>query len=578
VRSIHARTIAVVSAAVATLVVSVPALARMCHPDPPGTRTLVVHGDVAGYTFVGGRVRLVLSSPTGCRTFAWNVLAAPTRRTVFAGGSACSDGLGAGLGAGVSVPDLAPSILSASDGTRTALVSPGTVRLYDRVGLLREVKRARQVPAQKVVLRGRTLVVLVRGSDVLDRPDRLEVYDMHRGRFVRSWALPDQATTLDLAEGIVVFSAAHGGAYAVRLRDGVTTLISPNRHDDLPQIERVGVVYEDGTFVRDRRAHRVPVKFIPMTAVATDFARTYHTFTTPGPITGLAMDGPNVAVTFRGAEQMCDQVLIWDALWHDVAQPTMEGGLSCPKGHRPGRIRSVTVGNIAARWIVASGHVSRVIAASSLNCVQHLVATADSRRGDRIRSVAGDRRWFAFVTTHGDGTATLSVADANDDASETDTALSFRPAALSIDDGTVALLTPTSRVDVLSQAGETLDSITTIGLRSIALRGQTLVGLTRNGTLAVYDMSTGALRHEWRLPHGTRGPVDYHFGIAVVTAGPSVYAVRIADGRIARIADGRSRVAARIDGAGVAYVSNDRGRGYAGFIAMSTVERALGGR
>ena len=63
-----------------------------------------------------------------------------------------------------------------------------------------------------------------------------------------------------------------------------------------------------------------------------------------------------------------------------------------------------------------------------------------------------------------------------------------------------------------------------------------------------------------------------------MTAGPSVYAVRIADGRIARIADGRSRVAARIDGAGVAYVSNDRGHGYAGFIAMSTVERALGER
>ena len=326
------RAIALAATFMITFALSVPALARVCHPDPQGTKTILVHGDVVGYTVRGGLVHVAVSGRTACRTLAWNVLAAQRRRVVFAGRGACTN---SPLGAAVRVPEIARAVVSVSDGPFQALVSTDSVRIYRNGALVRQFHRVRTAAAQKAILRGTKLLVLVRGSDAADQPDRLEAYDLH-GATVRSWALPDQATTLDVAKGIVVFSAAHGGAYALRLRDGMMTLLSPNWYGDVPQIDRLGVVYEDGMFERDRRAHRVPVKFVPLRAVADDFARTYHTFTTSGPITGLAMDGPNVAVSYRGAasESKCDQVLIWDALWHDVAQPTMDGGLSCPQHQR----------------------------------------------------------------------------------------------------------------------------------------------------------------------------------------------------------------------------------------------------
>src|SRR5688500_9510743 len=54
------------------------AAAYVCHPDPPGTRTLRVTGDVATYAMKGNRVDILTRGPKGCHAIHWNILRGPT--------------------------------------------------------------------------------------------------------------------------------------------------------------------------------------------------------------------------------------------------------------------------------------------------------------------------------------------------------------------------------------------------------------------------------------------------------------------------------------------------------------------
>ena len=74
---------------------------------------------------------------------------------------------------------------------------------------------------------------------------------------------------------------------------------------------------------------------------------------------------------------------------------------------------------------------------------------------------------------------------------------------------------------------------------------------------------------------GTRPRVDVEYGIAVVTAARSVYAMRLATGRTARLAVAPAAVRAQIGSAGVVYAYSAGRGGIAAFVPMSTVEAAL---
>jgi hypothetical protein len=71
---------------IAALLTAVPALAYVCHPDSPGTKTFVVHGWVSGYSLDGSAVRITFRDAAGCeRTATWQV-ASRTPATIAQGG------------------------------------------------------------------------------------------------------------------------------------------------------------------------------------------------------------------------------------------------------------------------------------------------------------------------------------------------------------------------------------------------------------------------------------------------------------------------------------------------------------
>ena len=74
---------------------AVPALAYVCHPDAPGTRTLAVHGQVLGYSVQGASVSLRVRAADGCtRLLVWHTssrAAAARPATVVIGGGVGAD-------------------------------------------------------------------------------------------------------------------------------------------------------------------------------------------------------------------------------------------------------------------------------------------------------------------------------------------------------------------------------------------------------------------------------------------------------------------------------------------------------
>ncbi len=204
------------AAALAGAVLCGTALAEVCHPDPAGTRVLVVHGRVTGYTLRASHVELGFTDGQGCaRRVSWNIAVAPLRRVVGRSAGACTGR--AGLGDMVRVPAVEPTRVLAFDGSRRAVVGATAVTLFNRGTPIAHIRRSSTRPALKAVLRGSRLVILVRGSQIPDRPDRLEVYDTSSRRSLGSWPLVERAVTLDLAGGVALFSGAgRSGVYALR--------------------------------------------------------------------------------------------------------------------------------------------------------------------------------------------------------------------------------------------------------------------------------------------------------------------------------------------------------------------------
>src|SRR5919201_4721132 len=144
---------AIAAVAVAGVAGSGSALARMCHPDPPGTRTLVVHGQVTGYTMHAIHVGLAYIDADGCtHRVAWNVAETAANRTIKATSGRCRAPVH--LGDAVRVSS-SPHVVSAFEGRRHASVGVHAVTLFSgsrRVGMIR---RSTGQPAAKAILRVR---------------------------------------------------------------------------------------------------------------------------------------------------------------------------------------------------------------------------------------------------------------------------------------------------------------------------------------------------------------------------------------------------------------------------------------
>ena len=428
-----------------------------------------------------------------------------------------------------------------------------------------------------IALRGNTLAVLT-PSPSGDTPAELTLYSASTHRPISRWPVPYEPVTLDVYRDRAVFSdARHGGLYALSLRDGRIGFVGPNRRSDQPQIDRRGVAYEDDLYKRDASNGRVLFKYVPAHAVADEIRTAGHPVTLTGPLKTLAMDGPRVAAAYRDRRHGCDRIVFWNVPWNYVAPvsrapdgdeeeakeaeeyPTCAG-----VGRGRPRVAALAIGGIQASWIL-EGQNRRLVHSTSAACVEHIVRT-----GSQVRVVAGHGGLLAYGTQ--DGRVGV-IHGSKAPRGEAVVAGAGGVSSLSVDRGRIAVLRQNGEVEVRTTTGELVSTLETHGARAIALRAGTLLVLTTDDRLEVFDAATGTRRSTWPVPEGVRSEVDAHYGVAVLTRNRQIFAVNLASGRTVHVATAPSSARAQIEAPGIAYGYNLGGRGRLRFIPLSTIER-----
>ena len=68
------RLVLAVSGALAAIVAAPALAAYICHPDPAGTRRLILAGSAERYVLTGPRVSVAVNTQSGCHVVGWNTL------------------------------------------------------------------------------------------------------------------------------------------------------------------------------------------------------------------------------------------------------------------------------------------------------------------------------------------------------------------------------------------------------------------------------------------------------------------------------------------------------------------------
>ena len=273
-----------------------PAVAAyVCHPDPPGTKRLTVHGHVGAYSLVGGDVTMSVRRGNSCTRIVWR-----------------------------------PASSVAGERPGACVTAHPTTSVVD----------------------GYRRIVLVRAGRAGDRPDRIVVYDRRTESILRSWPLFNRPLSLDVDGDTAAFTTAgRDGFYGLRLTDGRIGLIGVNQRIDAPQIDRAGIVYQDDLYKRDDGKGRVVMKFVPRAAVEREIAAGGQPIGTGGIVRDFSMDGQRVAIAVADPRGICDRVLFWNIPWHYVSRLTSSTEATCAPGHARGGITHVALGGITAEWV-----------------------------------------------------------------------------------------------------------------------------------------------------------------------------------------------------------------------------------
>jgi hypothetical protein len=206
--------------------------------------------------------------------------------------------------------------------------------------------------------------------------------------------------------------------------------------------------------------------------------------------------------------------------------------------------------------------------------VQHLVARANPTAGDHFLEVAGNSRSIAYAIVHADGTSTLALSGTTSKWATTRLKLATAPRALVSDGDRVAVLDADGKVTFRTISGEEAASLDVRAAQRIAFRGDLLA--TASGTgVDLYKVSTRTRIAAWKFGSPVTG-LSMRYGIAVVSAGHDVIALRVSDGKRVRLARTEGSPLAAIDRAGIAFASSAFGHGLVTFVPMADVERVLG--
>lgn len=488
------------------------AFAYVCHPDLPGTRSLTIHGRVDGYRMTGSHVAIDVWT-NGCqRRISWNPLARTSSR------GRCTSGGGTG----------------------------GTAR--------------------RTATDGRFRVVLTAGSTIPDLPDRLAVYDARTGASLHNWPLPTRAFSVDVARGVAVLSTANG-VYAVRLSDGQFALVGVKRRGDRPQIEAPGIAFQDDLY--KRTDGRSVMKFLPFRTVSRTL-RSFGPLRVPATIGDFSVDGRNVIFVKKDPTGRCDRIGLWSIPWHYTTD-LMDEPPICPEKHAAGGITALAIGGQYVEVVTTYGNVQTLISSTIVHCIE-LVVTRAQLGVAAIRTIAGDGAMMAYAVGPQDRPGRIGLLAGQRQVRVVEsTSVAVQ---LSADRHQLAVLRADGRIDVL-QDERVLRTFEPSGARAAALRAGELTVLTRGRTLDVYSVDDGRLLHSWAVPAHTNPAVDVHFGVAVLTAGGKVLAIRLATGRSRVLLAAPRPVWAHLDDVGVVYRYNAGRSGFLGFISFAAVEQKL---
>ena len=350
------RTSTTLGAVALGLALTAAAAAQVCHPDLAGTRSLTVSGAVTSYGFTKDGV-----------VVAW------TRSHACAGTAVWS------FGAGMSAK--ANSACTHAGAT----LKPVATKLEARRG--DTIARVRLAPA---------------GAD---RADRLDILSRSTHRQLASWPLIDRPTRVALYGDLAVLSTAKRHAvYVLRITDGRIALIGITQPGDRPTIGPAGLLYQDDVHIardRDARGRLLDPTQRTVRLLLVPLATLNHALDNVGavqvsdPISGFSMDGPRVAYGVTDPNGVCDRVQFWNIPWRFVSVLTQQSGASCLPAHAPGGITNVAIAGSRAIWTTTYGSVTRVLAASIIECEDWVVARPAG--GEQVTGLAGDGPLLAYT-------------------------------------------------------------------------------------------------------------------------------------------------------------------------------------
>jgi hypothetical protein len=365
----------------------------------------------------------------------------------------------------------------------------------------------------------------------------LRVYG-RRGSLVRKLALPAEPRLLVASGALAVFSATRReGLFAVRLTDGLYTYLGPDGGSFRPLLSTRGVLFHDGESRLALREGRTILKFVPLPTIMGSITKTAAPLVVGGPIHGISMDGPRVALSVGDVRNVCGRVLYWNVAWRPVQRISAASGPTCRPGHTGVGIGRLTIGGFRTEWLTSEHWL---IAGSPL-CQEWVLD-----RSGKVGPMAGAGQNLVFATGH-----TVAAVDGHY-RPHVIAVGAGAPLALAADTRRVAILWPGGRVDVRSRQGGLLARLGVGDARRIALEGDTLVASSRGG-LELYSVAGAKRTAHWPLPAGATG-LDFRFGVAAFAAGREALVIDTRTGRTVVAGRGSSRlVGVRIGSTGLAY-------------------------
>jgi hypothetical protein len=547
--------VAICSVGIVSLGAAGSAIALVCHPDPPGTRTVAVQGHLEGYSLRGWRVN-VISFARGCDRHAiWDTRSQTSSR------AACGR------------PFQARSPRRAESRLYVAEVSgPSHVVIKTWAAqLVRRISTPEGLPIGRIAFWRRSLVIATRAAEWQDQPARLLVYNVREGPPLRNWPMPVEAETLDVAEGVALFTAVkHQGLFVMRLLDGRFAFAGLNHRQDMPQIDSTGVVFRDDLYKEPTRAARSVLKFIPFAAIERGIVKASRPIEVRRRISSFTVDGPRVAFGMTDPLGKCDHVGYWSIPWHYVTAATMdEDPPTCSASSRRGGLTAIAMGGMRIAWRTTYGRRQTLLGSTVVRCIERVIARSNRQRGLSIGPVAAEGDILAFAINAKTGPSAVAYVDENQRVRAV--VRTNHPARqLVVDSRRVAVLTR-DRVEIWGRGRR---SFAVPGARAIALRANLLAVLMPR-SINFFDVNTAQLLHSWRAPARVRPELDLQYGVVVLTASRTVFALDAKSGRVVRLAVAPSATNAQIEETGVVYRYNQGDHGFMAFVPFAAVERAL---